>query len=499
MTQPTIINGYGPDDFVPGTVAKNEFGAGKTSVGQAALKCVLYGNKTSAGTVANATKVPVTTPEEADTYFGVRSELARMCEAALDIPGVTLEAIAVAEAAGAAATVTLTITGTFSTAGSIKLQIDECVFIVNFAASDNTVTLAAAAVVLAANGAKNGRLPTVASNLSGVVTLTVASVGARGNQHTAYIVDQSLRPTGMTLVLAGGTALSNGGIPFTGGSGTDDIDAALTATVNEQQDYIALAHNDATNVGKIETSVNAKAAFDVGLLEQYVVALNGNQGSAIAIGKTQMNDVLGSCFWAQFHPEHPSRLAARLAALFSTVENADPNHNYDNEELPGAAPHFNLKDSPTRALMKSSLSQGIAPLKTVNGKLQIVRAIQSHCLNGAIPDYRTLDRSEATVPIRMRKEVVALDAQLREENPYAGPDLENNALPPEGTITPTIWGSHVLKLLKEKEAANWLTAVDSHPPQPSWDSDGERIMAVVPNIVKQQNHQTGVIVRQQAS
>jgi len=334
---------------------------------------------------------------------------------------------------------------------------------------------------------------------SGYVTLTVANVGVRGNQHTGFIVDQSKRPSGMTVRLHGGAPLPNTGVPFSGGAGTDDLTAALAANSAVLNDYEAIAQNDATNVGLVETATFNKAAFDVGLLQQYVVSTNGTLTQAIALGQTQMNDVLGCCVWSQYGVEHPSRVTARIAALYSITDGGDANHNYDDTVVPGGAPNFLPSDSPNRATLNAALNAGVMPLKTEDDGLLIVRAINSHCLNGATPDFRTYDHAETTVPIRVRKELLAMYVQVKSQNPYSGPDFED-ALPPEGTLTPRVWDSTVNAQLAvwELPPFNWLTETAANPSQSEWDSDAKRIMGVVPTLVKPQDHQLGVVVRQQS-
>jgi phage tail sheath gpL-like len=499
-----IIEGYTTDDKVPGAVAKNVWGAGRISIGAIALivTCVGTMNEGSGAATVDTERVQVFDDDEAATQFGPRSEIARMLYAAIEVPGATVYGIAVDEPGGAvAATTTGVISGTWSTSGEIRYQFDEEVVRIAVGASDAIDTVGAN-IVSAVNQAQNGRLFCVASYVTGTDTLTftVDSLGVRGNQHTAWL-DLSDAPSGFALTLAGGTPLSNGGVPFSGGSGTDNVDNALTALEPTQNDYLAAAHNDSTNVGKIETAVNEKAAFDVGLLEQYHVSTNGALAGATSIAQTTMNDQLGSLHWVQWGVEHPSRIAARIAAYRSTVEGAQPNYNYDDVPLPGAAPHYRDADVPSRATLKTALNAGITPYKTVNGELQIVRAICSRSLNGSTPDYRTLDLGDVSVPIRIRKELVSDYQQLKTENPYAGPDTSTTDAPPEGTFTPNLWKNHAYARLKLWEGPdfNWVQEVDDFPPEAEWDEDAERVMSVIDTVVKSQNHQLGLIVRQRAA
>lgn len=334
----------------------------------------------------------------------------------------------------------------------------------------------------------------------GYVLLTVANVGVRGNQHTGFIVDQSSRPSGMTVRLHGGTVLPNTGVPFSGGIGTDDLTSSLAAMAAVQNDYEAFAQNDTINIGLVEAATSGKAAFDVGLLQQYVTSTNGTLSVAIALGQTQMNDVLGCCAWVQYGVEHPSRVSARLAALYSTIDGDDANHNYDDQVLVGAAPHYRAADSPNRSTLNAALNAGVMPFKTVDQQLLIVRAINSHCLSAGTPDFRTYEHSETTVPIRVRKELLVAFAAIKTQNPYAGPDFEDQ-LPPEGTLTPNLWDTTVNGLLSQWELPpfNWLQQTATNPSKSQWDSTAKRIMGVVPTIVKSQDHQLGVIVRQQSA
>lgn len=584
-----VIPGFTPDDKDPGVVARNTWGSGRANVGASPMYCVLFGNPGAAGTAPLNERTVITTNEEADAYCEPRSELARMCHAALDVPGANIMIAPVEEVSGGtAATFTLDIGGSWATAGELTIQLDEETIRVAVAAS-HTPTTFGDALEDKANQAQDGRLYCVAANTAGRVVFTVFSKGVRGNQHVAFL-DTSLLPSGMTVVadqlsdvvnVGGGPALTvtgsdtingtyvvkittagtigtamatltinggspsapfaipaaatptalagtstirltslagtyilnatytfsgvaafpNGGIPFMGGAGTDDIDDALDGTETVQNDYIAAAHNDATNVGLIEAACNAKAAFDVDLLENYVVCVNsGSQAAAIAIGQTTMNDQLGGCAWDPYGVEHPSRTAARLAALFSSIEGSQPNTNYDNYPIPGAAPHKRDADSPNRSSRKSALNNSLMPLVTINGVKCIRRAINSRSLVGTTPNYNTLDRADTIVAIRVRKDLTALGGEMKAARPYSGPDVEEGL--PEGDVfTPRVWESKVNAYLLEHASPryNWLQDVEANPCVAIWDPVGKRTMSEIPTIKKDQFHQLGMNINQTAS
>ena len=189
-----------------------------------------------------------------------------------------------------------------------------------------------------------------------------------------------------------------------------------------------------------------------------------------------------------------------MAALRSVTEGAQPNTNWDDVIITGAAPHVKTGDSPNAATQNAALNASVTPLVTKDGKLRIARAITSRSLNGATPDYKTYDVADAVVSIRVRKELVSLGEDLRAKNPYSGPDV-GVGLPPDKTFTPRFWKSKVMAQLLEWEgpAYNWLEQVEANPPQVVWDTAGKRVMSDVPTIAKTQFHSLGIIVRQTAA
>src|SRR6187402_1328341 len=171
---------------------------------------------------------------------GKVSEGAVQCYAALAIPGIVLEAAPVAEASGAAAaTLTVTFTGTWSAGGTPVLYLFGKAIAFNVTAG-GTVTDAAAALVAEING--RSRFFCTAANLLGVVTITVRSKGVRGNDYIGR-KDMTAAPTGLVMTITGGTALTGGLVPFTGGSGADDVTAVLSLLSTGTHDYQAWAQN----------------------------------------------------------------------------------------------------------------------------------------------------------------------------------------------------------------------------------------------------------------
>ena len=167
------------------------------------------------------------------------------------------------------------------------------------------------------------------------------------------------------------------------------------------------------------------------------------------------------------------------------------------------APQRFEEDRPQHAQKKSALNNSVTPLTTsTTGDVLIVRAITTHSLDGATPDFRTLDVAEAVVPDRIRKELSRLWLDVfRPANPFVGPNpAPEDPIPPEGLATPDIWNSEVEGFLRAQALSPffWVTDIDNHLPESEFDAVAERIMTAVPVKVTPQNHQTGVSVRQQA-
>lgn len=496
----TAIVGLTLDDKVPNVYAQALYAQGPRSTAQT-LNCILTGNKLSGGTAANGSITRITTNEEADTYFGARSELANMCRAALLIVGVELWAGVVAST-GASATITVTFATTAGSAGTFRYRFDGR-WIEVYIPKDTTATAAGDLFVAVWNAFDNGRLAGLASNSTGTVTITIQTPGLRGNQYNIY-VDRTLAPSAMTSVATGDTAYADGAIPAVGGSGQDDVTTLLTAMAPTWYNYAGCAHNDAANEALIEIHANTVAGPLVGHPMNYVVALNSIlQSTAESFGINTMNDVVGQLLYLQFSSTHPSRIAATVAALRSVTEGQAPNPRYNGMAVPGIGTHLRDADSPTHANLKQMLNSGVTPLETADDDVVITRAITTRCRDaGGLADYRTLDVGQAIVPqtIMYRAKLKGLD--LQQANAAAGPDNTDGTLPRNGVQTPRITDNAMLKIAKDAEEAPLaglaplLVDVSSDPPVTVWDSVTKRLLTDFPCHVAPLNHQHGITVLQ---
>lgn len=495
-----IIQGFSSTDKVPGFIGETVYGAGPLSIGSIPLKCLCVG-LSDGDLAADSTPVQILSTTDADTQTGAGTELNRMLRKALLVPGVQLYAATPSPAGGAAAaTATITFANTATSVGVFSYRVGGDTVSVGVASGDTVSTIA---TNTAAAFNARAELAVSASASLGVVTLTVKSEGARGNFYVLH-QDASAAPTDTTSTLAGGSAVTGGGVYFSGGSGTEDITNLLAALYPGQWDRIAFAEADTTNAALIKAQLVAKAGPLEGRLEHACVSVNGTLSNAATLAQSTYNAERVQVLWCKYAESHPSEIAAAMASLRTATEQSAPNAAYDGTALVGIAPMRNSGDWPTRATQQTALNEGITPLTTIASDattVRVVRSITSKCLTGTDPDYRTLDTADAYVPDYVRNVLrLAWTTDYLPSNPYVGPNpsaVEPD--PPAGVATPARWNSYLTATLQALVASNVLQSVGTtsyDTPVSEFDATAKRIMSAVPVIRRANNHQTGVSVRQ---
>lgn len=505
-----VIQGFSDNSKVPGYYGETLFGQSAIRFGSVALKCLVVGLKhTSNGSITTDTEIKrILSEDDADTYCGAGGECARGLYAALaetrGMDGVEFYALCPAPAGGAAAaTLTITVTGTSTAAGTLVFYVGGDRVEVNYAnaTAQNDVATAINTAFGAVSGA--ARLPVSAGVATNVVTLTVRSAGIRGNQHICY-VDVTLAQ-GVTVTLGGaGSATTSSttmlGRSFGGGTGTETLTNALTTIYPGDYDFIAIAQNDATSLAAWETHIDAKAGPTEGRLSHCVVGHNGNFAASTSIAQTTLNNQRFSVKWLEISERHPMEIAAAVAGLRAALEGTTPNKAYDDYAYKHLVPQRFPSDWVTSyAEKQAALDVGVAPLRSAaDGKVYEVRSITTRCLNGASPDYRTLDTSEAFVPDYARKRVGTVwNSEFKVANPYVAPNpAATEKDRPAGVATPDLWNARVYRELLEMERENTLTQVALNPPSSEYNYTANRIMTAMPVVPLPHQHQVGVSTRQ---
>ena len=506
---PLVIAGFGDNIKVPGFYGETLYGQSAIKLGSITRKLLIVGLKhTTLGSITtNAEVVAISSKEDADTYLGAGGECARMAYAALDeakgLGVLSLYACCPAPLGGAvAATCIATFSGTSTAAGTIYFWIGGDRVEVSVA-SGLTATQVGVLVQTASN--QFPRLAAAVTNvLTGAVTWTVGSAGIRGNDHILY-VDVALCP-GITVVLsgAGGAAVTSSttllGRKFGGGTGTETLTTMLAVEFPMKHTFKAIAQNDATSLAAWETQCDAKAGPLEGRMEHYMVASNLAFAATTSLAQTTLNNARFNMQWLEISERHPSELAAAFAALRCVTEGQTPNSSYDDYPLRVATPQRFPADWVTSLAEKqAALDVGVTTLETrADGKVYVVRAITTKCLNGATPDYRTIDVADSFVPDYARERIGTVwTSEYRVANPYVRPNpVAGEADVPEGVATPDTWNNRVYQEEIAMEREKILVQVALNKPSSEFNSTANRIMTAMPIIPLSANHQVGVSARQ---
>lgn len=465
----------------PGVNISLILGGPGTSAGTAAKRLLVIGNKTSSGTMANATPTFFSSADAAGTYAGRGSELHRMALAVFaQYPAATLYGCAAADAAGTAATLVITFATTATAGFSVRVYACGLTFDVAVASGDTATTIAAA--VVAAINAQDV-LPYTAANVAGVVTLTARNTGPRGNTltcafsfisaaglETPITTSSTSSGAATTGILSGGTQ-TDGEYFFSGGATQDSIVAALASVATERFDRIVCASIDATNVDLLANQVDTLNGPTIQLRQQWLCGSIAGQSTAKAFAIAR-NRSFGQVVW-HYNSRLPVwEVAAQVAAarLVGDVyaggilegEASDPAANLDGMQLATVPIQATVADRPTATEIEDSLNNGLTPLAPSSarpGYAQVVRSITSRSVANSVQNYAVLDTSVPTIC-----QYVADDLQSKLGVAYAGfklaPD-SSDGLPPRAprVTTPTLIRSLVAAELKGYEESGILVNV----------------------------------------
>jgi phage tail sheath gpL-like len=498
-----IIQGFSATDKVPGAVGQTIYGAGGISVGAILTLLICAQKRTgyTAGLAPDVDVVDIGSDDDGDAYWGPGSEGARMAHQTIGVPGVRVKGCAPAAAVGAsAATATITIDGSPSETGSWSYRIAGETITAGINTGDTPGSIAAA---IKSAVQSRPRMAASADVAGGVVTLTWKSAGVRGNDGTLF-QDISDLPAGISSVLSGGVTLlsSKGGekgVRFSGGAGVEDLTNMLAVLFPARYGRIAAAQNDPVSAARWKAQMDGKADPLEGREEQLCFGHGGLLSAAQSLARTTLNNWRMQVGWLLNSEAHPSEIAARIAAGRTQLEQDNANAGFDGYVLTGIAPQASRADWAQRVTQQAALDQGVTPLVTdEQGNVTIVRSITSHCLNGADPDYRTLDTAQSVVPDFVRDDLrVFWTTSFVVANPYVRDNpspVEQD--PPHGVATPNSWNAAVESRLLDHQANMLITEVEENPPVSEFNKTATRIMSAVTAIPLPLQHQIGVSVRQ---
>jgi phage tail sheath gpL-like len=490
-------------DKDPAFFGQTKFGVGPQTLSGQPMVLLLVGMKaTGLGTLtANTQVAKCASPEDADTIAGAGGELARMARKALQIQGIEIYLAAPAVPGGAtAATATITIAGSMAAASNSEWRYRIAGdYISGGISSSDTPTTVAAAIV--AYITARSYLAVSAANVAGVVTLTTKSKGARQNDLIVW-QDTAALPSGATSALAGGSAVGNGGVRFSTGSGTEDVTTLLATLYTGRYHRIGAAQLDASNLALWKAQLDNKAGPFENRMEHIVFASNTTLNTTTSRAQTTLNEQRAQMLWMLDAETPAPEIAAVFAAMRLQTERATPNVSYDRVVLPGVRPQTDEASIPNRATRVAALDVGITPLftTTATGLVSIVRSITTRSqTDTGDPDDKTLDTSESVVPDYIRDDLrLFWLTDFLVNNPY----VRDNRAPEEpplevGTATPDLWSAQVKSRLITVHQANKLnTRVVQNPPVSVFNKTAKRIASRVPVVVLPLQHQIEVSVEQ---
>lgn len=468
----------------PGAFMKLSLGVGPSNIGDAPLKELLFGNKTTSGTAVVNKVYAILSPEDAKTLFGAGSELHLMALAAFAAyKGVTLYGIAITESAGVAANATLTFTGPATSAGAVEVTVAGRTIQVPYA-SGNADTVVAALVEAAIDDQTDW--PVTASVAAAVVTVTAKHKGPRGNHISLRSSISSGTGVGVT---ASAAYLGSGAT-------SDDPQTALDAVAPSRYHFLVAPYQDATNLAKFKVHVDLYAGPDFGRRAKAVFGSIDTLANTTTVA-TGINAALPQVGWLYNADDTPAELAAGVAAKRAREEAIDPAANLDGYVIGGLRPPVSEADWPTETEQNSALNNGITPLVIVNGAVAICRSVTTRSQDSAgNPNYSVLDTSKVSVAIYIADDIQA--GWVSEfPNFKAAPDNSNGDPPPDSVLTPLMVRDWLYSKLKDYERRGLIVDVDAYLDNLKVElASGGRFLATIPDDTIEGAHQFAGDLRQ---
>lgn len=415
---------------------------------------LLIGMRLSAGTVAEATVKTLRNAGEAETFFGVGSQLAQMAACWFDIaPDIEVHAVALDEdGGGTAASGTHDVTGTATEDGTLEVIIDDRIKVPVSVSSGDDGDTVAAAIVSAVTASTYDRRIVTPSFLSPTLTWTYRHKGTMGNGHRIKVVTDSI-PAGITI--------SAHEVYLSSGATDPDMDTATAALGDTRYTHIGSGLNDTANIGKLcDTFLGSPAtnsgrwAYNVKKWGIGFFGITDTQGNTTTAGNDE-NAASGLMFGlgkAQ-KPEHC--IAADAAAIAAKVYSVDPAKDLKGRRFSGSYVAPLPADIFTWTERNTVLTDGIATVEyDAGGTARVSRAATLYQTNsGGTPDKAFHDLED----------VHNLMASLEEIDQLVTPFI-GFKLAPDGTdiprgaavITPSVIKGYILSWYKQRVPSRFI-------------------------------------------
>lgn len=390
MSQSINVPGFSQNNLLPGVFAAID--ASLANTGQVPQRTLMFGQMLSSGTAAANVAVASAGVGDAQTAFGLGSELAISVERyrALDPTGQLVCVPLADNGTGAAATATATITGPSTAVSVIPLYCDgnPVPIPVNVGDTATTVATNMAATVNGFTTAGGNPLPYTAAAVAGVVTFTWRHKSALGNQSTlslSYLGTAggqgqpgTSNAPGITIVLTA----------FTGGTLNPVLTTALANLPSEAFDFICCPFNDTTSLSALGAFLNEAAGRWNWSVQLFGVVFTGFNGTfsargSFAIAQNLFTETVTGLFGGLSPDWH---FAADYCATSAVSIRSDPTIPIGG--LTQGAP-LNVVGPPlasrdTAAERQTLLADGFTTCKTsANGSVFIDRAVTTFTANAS--------------------------------------------------------------------------------------------------------------------
>lgn len=342
----------------------------------------LVGNKLAAGTQANLAPVLVESEGQADTYFGIGSELALMYRAAVAAAkrygnSPAIYCVSIADPAGTAATRTFTVTGPATAAGDLVVKIAGRIVRVGISSGDvqNTVAANLKAAIDAVNAIGDTALPCTATVATNVVTITLRQTGPNGNDLRIAVVSA---PAGISVATAS---------PVSGAT-VYSISAALDTLNDRYYHGVAIANHATQDVTNLTTFITTMSQPQTKRWPICVTCETASLSTGNTLATTA-NHMQICVINAELFPNMTGELAAMACAVL--FAETDPALNFNDVELPAYLPA--AADVPTDTEIETALAAG-ATILSVNDQstaAKIVRFVTTKTTIGGATFENVLD------------------------------------------------------------------------------------------------------------
>ncbi len=432
--------------LVPGSRIEVDATTGSRGLVAITRRLAIVGVRTtSVGSATTGVPYQIFTEGAADAYFGVGSELAIMCRAALKAArhaGTSPEiwAIAMAEAAGVKGTRTLTATGPATVSGDVVFRIMGRTLRAPVVSGDSANTVAASIKSTIDAMAATGDLQGVGSVASAVATFTLTNIGVNGVDLFVEVVSV---PAGVTVTAAVGVV----------GTGAVDITASLDALVDKHYHAIAIANHTSTDVSDLAAHTTARAAAGVKKWTFGFIPVTSTLSAATTLATAANSEYcVIPCFEAS--PVMPGELSVMTAVMRLVKE--DPSLTISGQEMPPelyACPPTSVFTPGDAGEQEAALAGGVTPFAvTENGRVYLVRLVTTKLTISGAP--YTLQRDFA-VPytiayVGVQHDALAAVFFANDENKKMSTDMMKR------------WRSALLEMMRKLEALTYVQNVEAH-------------------------------------